>query len=358
MSRQCALAGVARSWVYGAVAGAALDELDLLLLGPIHAQYTRRPFYGSRRMVVYLSEQGHAVNRKRVQRLCGSWGWLAWPRGRPPAGPTRNTILPYLLRGVAVVRPRNRSRHRPHLHPPGARLCLPGGHHRLVRPAVLAWRISNTLEAVFRVGLPGGGPAHPRQARVFNTDQVRSSPARPSPVLLREGIAISMDGAVGPGQHLRRAPVAQRQIRGRLPPGYASMAELLLGLTEYFAFYNGERPHQAWVTAPPDAVYHSGKAAGPASWIASASPQPSPAPSCVVSPGVHPRPGGLSPVPADSVWTKRECRKRACAQAGDNALCALPPPCPHSFTLCPHGAAPASAQIEDACGATTTGFFP
>ena len=32
-------------------------------------------------------------------------------------------------------------------------------------------------------------------------------------------------------------------------------------------------------------------------------------------------------MPADSVWTKRECRKRASGQAGDNALCALPPPC-------------------------------
>ena len=38
VSRQCALAGVARSWVYGAVAGAALDELDPPLLGLIDAQ--------------------------------------------------------------------------------------------------------------------------------------------------------------------------------------------------------------------------------------------------------------------------------------------------------------------------------
>ena len=44
VSRQCALAGVARSWVYGASAGEALDELDLLLLGMIDEQYTRRPF--------------------------------------------------------------------------------------------------------------------------------------------------------------------------------------------------------------------------------------------------------------------------------------------------------------------------
>jgi putative transposase len=68
VSRQCELAGVARSWVYGAV-GEVLDELDLRLLELIDAQYTQRPFYGSRRMVLYLQEQGHAVNRKRVQRL-------------------------------------------------------------------------------------------------------------------------------------------------------------------------------------------------------------------------------------------------------------------------------------------------
>ena len=56
-------------WVYGASAGEALDELDLFLLGLIDEQYTRRPFYGSRRMVVSLRAQGQTVNRKRVQRL-------------------------------------------------------------------------------------------------------------------------------------------------------------------------------------------------------------------------------------------------------------------------------------------------
>ena len=65
VSRQCTLKGVARSWVYGAAAGEARDALDGLLLGLIDAPYTRRPFYGSRRRVVFLRTQGHAVNRKR-----------------------------------------------------------------------------------------------------------------------------------------------------------------------------------------------------------------------------------------------------------------------------------------------------
>jgi putative transposase len=35
LSRQCALAGVARSWVYEGSAGAAVDALDLRRLGLI-----------------------------------------------------------------------------------------------------------------------------------------------------------------------------------------------------------------------------------------------------------------------------------------------------------------------------------
>ena len=44
--------------------------------------------------------------------------------------------------------------------------------------------------------------------------------------------------------------------------GYASMGELLVGLTEYFAFYNGERPHQSLGQKTPDVVYRSGVGGG------------------------------------------------------------------------------------------------
>jgi hypothetical protein len=35
----------------------------------IDEQYTAHPFYGSRRRVIYLQQQGHTVNRKHVRRL-------------------------------------------------------------------------------------------------------------------------------------------------------------------------------------------------------------------------------------------------------------------------------------------------
>jgi putative transposase len=40
------------------------------------------------------------------------------------------------------------------------------------------------------------------------------------------------------------------------------MGELLVGLTEYFAFYNGERPHQSLGQKTPDVVYRSGVGGG------------------------------------------------------------------------------------------------
>jgi putative transposase len=107
VSRQCVLAGVSRSWVYGQrAASGVVDEAELLLLRLIDAQYTRRPFYGTRRMVVYVPEQGHTVNRKRVQRLMRLLGLAGMAPGPATSKPhPAHKVYPYLLRGVAITRP-------------------------------------------------------------------------------------------------------------------------------------------------------------------------------------------------------------------------------------------------------------
>ena len=40
------------------------------------------------------------------------------------------------------------------------------------------------------------------------------------------------------------------------------MGELLVGLTEYFVFYNNERPHQSLGDRTPDVVYRTGIGGG------------------------------------------------------------------------------------------------
>ena len=44
--------------------------------------------------------------------------------------------------------------------------------------------------------------------------------------------------------------------------GYTNMAELMVGLAQYFAFYNAQRPHQSLGYQTPDIVYKTGVGGG------------------------------------------------------------------------------------------------
>lgn len=43
-------------------------------MNQIDEEYTRHPFYGSRRIAAWQKRQGHDVNRKRVNRLMRKMG--------------------------------------------------------------------------------------------------------------------------------------------------------------------------------------------------------------------------------------------------------------------------------------------
>jgi putative transposase len=265
VSRQCALAGVARSGVYAPGGEEASDALERRLLELIDEQYTLRPFYGSRRMVVHLRELGHVVNRKRVQRLMRTLGLAGMAPGpatsRPHPG---HKVYPYLLRGLAIVRPDQV------WSADITYVRLAHGFAYLVAVMdwysrrVLAWRLSNSLEAGFCVDcLEEALRAH-GAPEIFNSDQgVQFTSEAFTKVLLDRGIAISMDGR---GRALDNIFVERlwRTVKYEdiYLKGYASLPELLLGLTEYFAFYNDERPHQALGYCTPEAVHRSGEGGG------------------------------------------------------------------------------------------------
>ena len=69
-TRQCELAGVSRATIYAHQKPQIADDDDLLLCRLIDEEYTRHPFYGTRRMAVVVSATvGFQINRKRFQRL-------------------------------------------------------------------------------------------------------------------------------------------------------------------------------------------------------------------------------------------------------------------------------------------------
>jgi putative transposase len=263
--RQCVLAGVARSGVDTRSTEAVVSEWDRILLALIDAEYTRHPFDGRRRRVVFLKAQGQVVNRKRVQRRMGILGLAGMAPGPNTSQPhPEHLVYPSLLRGVEVTRPNQV------WSTDITDVRLAHGFAYLVAiidwyaRRVLAWRLSNTLEAGFCVDcLEDALRAHGRPA-LFNTDQ--GSPFTSTVftgVLLREGIAIGMDGR---GRALDNLFVERlwRSVKDEDIDlkGYASLPELLVGLTDDFAFYNQERPHQSLGDLTPEAVYRSGEGGG------------------------------------------------------------------------------------------------
>ncbi|MFN3077454.1 MAG: IS3 family transposase, partial [Alphaproteobacteria bacterium] len=101
--RQCQLLDLARSSVYYRPAPA--DPEDLALMRAIDEQYLKTPSFGTRRMAVMLRRQGHAVNRKRVQRLMRLMGTLAiYQKPNTSKKHPTHEIFPYLLRDLKINR--------------------------------------------------------------------------------------------------------------------------------------------------------------------------------------------------------------------------------------------------------------
>ena len=102
--RQCALLDISRSSLYYRHKGNASE--DLVVMKAIDQQYLATPFYGSRRMRVWLGRQGYPVNRKRVQRLMRTLGLQAIYRRPRTSKPTPgHKVYPYLLRGMEIANP-------------------------------------------------------------------------------------------------------------------------------------------------------------------------------------------------------------------------------------------------------------
>ncbi len=103
IAQQCELLGLARSSYYYEPVEDREENLQLMRL--LDEQYTRTPFYGTRKMTAWLHTQGYAVDRKRVRRLLRLMGLEAiYPKpGTSVLGPGEQRY-PYLLRGMNIER--------------------------------------------------------------------------------------------------------------------------------------------------------------------------------------------------------------------------------------------------------------
>jgi len=257
--RQCHLLGIARSGVYRPPR--AVNDNDLGVMRRIDELFTQWPFLGSRRLARMLRDEGHRINRKRVQRLMRQMGIAALgPKPRTTKPAPGHKIYPYLLRGLVIDRP-NQVWAADITYIPIGR-----GHLYLVAimdwasRALLSWRLSNTMDSSFCVEALEEALARFGTPEIFNTDQgSQFTSAAFTSVLSKAEIRISMDGR---GRWMDNVFIERlwrsMKYEDIYLKHYADGREARAGIAEWIAFYNTRRPHQALEDRTPMAVWREG----------------------------------------------------------------------------------------------------
>ena len=216
-------------------------------------------------MTKYLCGCGHVINRKRVQRLMQTLGLAGMAPGpNTSKAHAQHKIYPYLLRGLDIVRPNQV------WSTDITYIRLPRGFVYLVAiidwysRKVLSWRLSNTMDAGFCVDCLEQAIRNYGVPVIFNTDQGSQFTSDSfTGVLIKHGITISMDGR---GRALDNIFVERlwRTVKYEdvYLNKYENMQGLLIGLTNYFVFYNEERRHQSLDYATPAVVYQAAAGGG------------------------------------------------------------------------------------------------
>jgi len=237
--RQCTLVSVARSGVYRPLR--PTNDDDLSLMRRIDELFTAWPFLGSRRMAVMLRAQGRPVNRKRVQRLMRRMGIAALgPKPRTTKPAPGHKIFPYLLRNLAIERPNQVWAADITYVPIGRGFLYLVAVIDWASRAVLAWRLSNTMDVSFCVSALEEALVRFGKPEIFNTDHgSQFTSAAFTGILAAADIHISMDGR---GRWMDNVFIERlwRSLKYEdiYLKGYADGREARAGIGAWIAFYN------------------------------------------------------------------------------------------------------------------------
>ena len=216
------------------------------------------PFAGSRMLRDLLAAEGSRMGRRHVTTLMQKMGIEAVYRrpntSKPAPG---HKIYPYLLRKLTIDRP-NQVWATDITYVPMARgfvyLCAVMDWFSR---RILAWRLSNTMEAEFCVETLEEALARHAKPGIFNTDQgSQFSGVAFTGVLIRNDISISMDGkgAWRDNVFVERFWRSVKYEEVYLC-AYDDVPEARASIGRYLEFYNTRRPHTALDRRTPDQAY-------------------------------------------------------------------------------------------------------
>jgi len=254
--RQCELVSISRSSFYRQPAGESPENLALMRL--IDEAFLECPFYGARQMARHLRRLGWCMGRKRVRRLMRKIGLAPIYQAPKTSQPhPQHKIYPYLLRHMAIEQP-NQVWCADVTYIPMRRgfLYLVAIMDWASRK-VLAWRLSNTMEADFCVAALEEAIARYGRPDIFNTDQGSQFTSFAFTNTLKDaGIRISMDGR---GRWMDNVFIERlwRSLKYECVflNAFETGSEARFGIGRWIGYYNAARPHSSFQGRTPDEVY-------------------------------------------------------------------------------------------------------
>ena len=256
VTRQAEIIGISRASIYYQP---RINEEDIRIMHAIDEIYTKRPFYGSRRIKDDLEDRDIFICREHVQHLMRSMGLEAvYPKKRRNSSisDTTHRKYPYLLTSVPITHPN---------HVWGTDITyvrLEDGFCYLVAfldwfsRYVIAWELSNSLESSFCITALEHALAT-ALPEIHNSDQgVQFTGEEYTNQLAAKNIQISMDGRGRCMDNIFTERLWRTvKYEDIFLKSYRAIDEARDGLTEYFRFYNTERKHSSLNKRTPADVY-------------------------------------------------------------------------------------------------------
>ena len=237
-----------------------MPETDetLALMRVIDATFLDCPWYGSRQMARHLRRAGHEIGRRRARRLMAKMGLSPiYQRPRTSDPHPEHRVYPYLLRKLSIERP-NHVWCADITYIPMRRgfLYLVAIMDWATRK-VLAWRLSNTMDADFCVEALKEALARYGKPEIFNTDQGSQFTSFDFIAVLTDAdVRISMDGR---GRWMDNVFIERlwRSLKYECVylHAFETGSELKAGLARWITYYNTQHPHSRLAGRTPVEAY-------------------------------------------------------------------------------------------------------
>ena len=256
LTKQASILSISRGIIY--YEPVPTTAADLAIMRRMDELHMELPFAGSRMLRDLLAAEGSKIGRRHVTTLMQKMGIEAVYRRPNTTKPAPgHKIYPYLLRGLTIDRP-NQVWATDITYIPMARgfvyLCAVMDWFSR---RILAWRLSNTMEAEFCVETLENALGRHKKPGIFNTDQgSQFSGTAFTGVLIRNEISISMDGKgawrdnVFVERFWRSVKYEEVYLRA-----YDDVPQARTSIGRYLEFYNTRRPHTALDRRTPDQAY-------------------------------------------------------------------------------------------------------